>query len=632
MLHYQYSGKTKMSESPHVRKPENHSLPKRALAGLLATTMAVGGAGAWHNKSHISQEAVPTETPLTEVVPAVPSPTIPGHIVHHKPQDGRHKQKVHNNQVLSPRQDTLSQPEPAKPMAKDKSSNKPETESKPKPKPVKHVTIDKPGQQEPIIDTPEEGLNTPDEELVIPVEELPTPETLLNLHPELLRVPPELSAYMHDNVTYFPATGCSGLLIKNQAGEAVGSLTAQHCGMLKKDGRWGTDEDGQSILNFDLPVTFSTGDSADNLSQVERADQFILNGPEDLTKDQALAVFRGHTPEEVMANFPQMTPDEIAQLKTGDTIYNSGWPVDQPNNHGPMHRQEFPMTVLGTASWEITNGERLNLLVTAVPANKDGTECSWGNSGSAGLFQTETGEIKVVGTASAFNDFGLLYNKDPGSAMAERKYIENLFGVDMTGYVGVCGFAYEKADVNAGAVVAKVKPAYDPERDPIVLAENRCRDAFFDPAKVRQIVEGKMILRSPKGDLIIDRGILCYDELTNVPFVGWYQDSAKAERHLVLQPYTGDYGLDNLELYPRDGESPPNIGEYTGAIQQSDQPASYFMDENYFAFGGLSYSDGTATLPGKPYKLVAENGGFRIVEAEPVETPPVEATPTPVNG
>jgi hypothetical protein len=272
-----------------------------------------------------------------------------------------------------------------------------------------------------------------------------------NLHPEKLWVPPNVSEIMHNNVVYLPDLMCSGFLIRDENDVPIGISTAQHCDLRNQDGHWRTNADGQTVLNFG-GSTFKVmiGDSLDQLTSIGEVSQFLLGPKDDNTRDVALGVFAGHTAEEVAARYAEMSISNINQLRKGDVIYNSGWPVNQPMNPGTMQRQEFAMSVLGQEHWSIDNGEELQLLIAAVPVESNtGTECSWGDSGSAGFIVGVDGKPTIVGTFSAFNDFGMLYNKNkPSNAAAEQDFISNTFGVDMTGYSGVCGFSFEEPSVS----------------------------------------------------------------------------------------------------------------------------------------------------------------------------------------
>lgn len=290
---------------------------------------------------------------------------------------------------------------------------------------------------------------------------------LKNLHPEKLTVPPEISQIMSDNTVYLTESGCSGFLIRDAESQPIGIISAQHCGLEASQGHRSVDANGNTTVGFGgEPFGVETGDNINSLTKVGNIGEFALDAPGDNTHDQVLGAFKGHSIEDVIANDPQMPPDAIAQLKTGDTIYNSGWPVNQPENSGPMERQEFAMTVLGLETITTISGLTLQVLTAAVPESKDGAECSWGNSGSVAFIPGPNGQPWIIGVASAFNDFGSLYNQGrPEVAAQVKAYYEDKFGVNLNGYAGVCSFSYLPPSTSIGGeVLAGVysEPSYKP--------------------------------------------------------------------------------------------------------------------------------------------------------------------------
>lgn len=262
---------------------------------------------------------------------------------------------------------------------------------------------------------------------------------------------------MNENVVYLPALGCSGFLIRNQSDVAVGVLTAQHCSMLASEGRQSTGSAGEVQLDFGQPVLAQTGNSINGLTTVGEINQFLLNSNNDNTRDEALGAFAGHSIDEVVASYSQMQASNADMLTMGSVIYDSGWPVNQPNNPGSMERQDFAMSVLGPTNWNVSSGEKLDLLLAAAPLTHDGSECSWGASGSGGFVVSPEGKPLLVGPLSAFNDFGTLYNSgNPTAAAEEMSYIQSSFWADMSGYAAVCGFSVEPPSMDAGAFVAQV--------------------------------------------------------------------------------------------------------------------------------------------------------------------------------
>lgn len=282
----------------------------------------------------------------------------------------------------------------------------------------------------------------------------PEAPPLANLHPEALQVPANVKAIMDQNVVRLPAIGCSGFLIRNYNGDAVGVLTAQHCSMLASEGHQSTDSSGQVYLNFGQAVVAETGASADSLQPVGTINEFLLNANSDNTRDQVLGAFAGHSMDEVINGYQQMLAN-VSDLPQGSVIYDSGWPVDQSVT--PLQRQDFAMSVLGPGNWQITNGEQLDLLVAAVPLSGDSAECSWGDSGSGGFTVSPDGKPLLLGPLSAFNDFGALYNRsNPTAASDEVSYIQGAYHASMDGFAGVCGFSTALPSFQSGAFIAQV--------------------------------------------------------------------------------------------------------------------------------------------------------------------------------
>jgi hypothetical protein len=451
----------------------------------------------------------------------------------------------------------------------------------------------------------------------------PPPEQLHNLHPENLSVPADVSEVMHRDVAYLPALGCSGFLIRNQAGDPIGVETAQHCNLLAKDGHWDVSQPDQVTLKFAGPLNVETGDNLKDLSNVGEISQFILNYPKDNTHDQAIGVLAGQNAEDVYTAFQQahLSIEEIGQLKTGDVIYNSGWPVSQPKNPGILERQEFAMHVLGTVNWGVTNGEQLNLLLAAVPESKDGAECSWGNSGSeAFVLKTVTlpdGTTQqvpyAIGTASAFNDFGLLYNqKDPKAAAAEKEYIENTFGVSMDGYAAVCGFAYEVPTAENNMVIANVNDnSQEIEQHLAVIRamEDKLEEQFSDPSAIRNVIHGLVEVPGKEPYWVKDP-TYAYDADSQTMVIAFAQ-SAEGDGGFGTWVFDGVTGLQDGLVYSLDGQTPPDIttisnGPLTPGIQVNDG----FTDPSGLVIGQMLGSD--IKVAGTPYIFSAEGGQLNL--------------------
>jgi hypothetical protein len=285
--------------------------------------------------------------------------------------------------------------------------------------------------------------------------EAPQEPVLENLHPESLTVPEEISTYFRKNVTYLPATGCSGSLVRNWEGLPVGIQTAQHSSMLPKHGRFETAADGTPQVRFGQRFDVYTGDRGDQLTKVGHVAKFLLNSQADSTRDIVYGGFDGINPEHIAVHAQIASAAELATLKKGDVVYASGWPVDQPNSGGTLRRQEWPMHILGDDEWQIDNGLKLKGKVAALPNNPNSTECSPGDSGAVVIDSNQ----KNLGVMSAYNDFGAVYNKDPDKAASYKAYIEAKFGVSMDGYMATCFIVSTPPSRDQGAYIANVADA-----------------------------------------------------------------------------------------------------------------------------------------------------------------------------
>jgi hypothetical protein len=461
------------------------------------------------------------------------------------------------------------------------------------PKPV--VTPRPTATTEPTI-SPTESPNPV--ETSVPTPQATTSETTqptpvetkghISLHPENLLVTESIKTIMDRNVVHIPDLGCSGFLLRNKAGEAIGVRTAEHCSLLPKDGHWSTVIPNKPVIfNFEKPLIVNQGTDFKTEQTIGTITQLIVNGPSDNRRDNAFGVFANSSPEEVLANSQQMTPEEIDTLKTGDVIYNSGFPLDQKLNNGPTKRQDFAMTVLGKVEWQITNGESLKLVVAAVPLSKDGAECSWGNSGSQAFIQRPDGSIGIIGSASAFNDFGNLYNGVAAGA-AERADAESYFGVDLSGYVALCGFAYETPTPEAGMIVGSVNVVdqlpitetpptiYDKTREYVV-------EKFQDSTHDRTIIDGIVEVATGKGGFYVQRPEIIYDADTGIYSLVSYGSELKGHTAItVLQ------NLSVLRVYTGSGQT-PNIAHEVGAITDT---GTDFVLENGHTFGNNGIQKG----------------------------------------
>lgn len=487
--------------------------------------------------------------------------------------------------------------------------------------------------------------------IVIPShKEKRQPEKLKKLPLEGLAVPAETEAYLQANTVHIPLLGCSGLLVRNETGTAIGIRTAEHCGLRSQDQHWGADADGKPTINVRGPIQANIGDSVDAMSPAGTVTQLALNALNDTEKDQAYGAFESNAVSDVMANSNQMSPAEIAALRPGiDVIYSSGWAVNQPLNPGVLRRHSFGMPVLGTDSVTTTLGETIKLIMTAVPENQvrqqDGSECSWGYSGSIGLVPDGHGGYREVGTASAFDDFGLLHNKDnPKNATQVRRYIEHKFGFSMDGFAGICGFAYEMPGTEENMTIANVSQEQVPETGPpgfeeITQLQQEYRHNFFKPTYTRHIMHGLVRISGGKGDYWLRNPAYLYDTTFSTLLLGYYAD--QAEGKLSLVPIAVE-GVPNITVYgePRPGDNNPDsqtgsngksgnsepgapetsnetapdlTTTSTGDIIQQPGKATDFVDEHGLHFGSLLLGEQIPT--GKAYTLNVDNNQLQLVAA-----------------
>ena len=388
-----------------------------------------------------------------------------------------------------------------------------------------------------------------------------------------------------------PEMGCSGFLIRNTTttGEPIGVQTAQHCGGVSQGetSNWLAGANGEPIIPYDAAVDVETGDVFGNMTDIGDIGQFALSSPEDRTRDLALGALEDQSIREVSADYPQMSPEEVAALKPGDVIYNSGWPADQVNNPGPRKRQAFAMSVLGTTTVTTTKGDTLNVLIAAVPESADGAECSFGDSGSAGFTVDSDGRPRIIGPLSTFDDFGLVLNHDnPTEAASARLWYENEFGVDLSGYAAVCGFAIGPLSPST-EVTPQVSAPEDPNFDPLTILERRYEADFFNPDFTRQVINGLVVIDGLKNSQYIDRPAVYYDPAQDVTLLAWYDPSAPD--NLDIQAFYGSDSLRSIAIYSdNDGQIAPDLISSTGAVTPNEDtwPGSPgFTDTSGLHFG-----------------------------------------------
>ncbi len=201
--------------------------------------------------------------------------------------------------------------------------------------------------------------------------------------------PPIVEAYFERNAVAIRALRCSGAVVWNTSGQPVGALTADHCldGSPINPQYKGSDR-RRYLVNKD-GVTAVMGPDADNAQLVAPIEQFVVppkpkNNQWDT--DQALAIFPGHEPEEVIRSWQrqQMSPSKIERLGYKTKVWLSGYPY--PTSRSTikgMPRQTITTEFVATEPVRIADsGKGTSMEVsTTHQASSTNTICSWGTSG-----------------------------------------------------------------------------------------------------------------------------------------------------------------------------------------------------------------------------------------------------------
>jgi hypothetical protein len=453
----------------------------------------------------------------------------------------------------------------------------------------------------------------------LPHQETPLYDKLVDLHPENLSLSEAEAKYIEENAVLIPALGCSGLLVRDpETNQIIGVETATHCSLLKERGHRSTDETGNPVTTFNEPIIIYKGkDSSDvkRMTVVGKIKQFIYAADNDLTNDQAYGAFEsyvaeGHTAEDVMKAAPQKSPEQIReQYKKGDIVNVGMYPANQPDNPGTNERQDTPGIVMGIENWHITNGEKIDVLVVAIPEKKN---CTPRASGSV-VFDLKEAAPSTFGVASGYISFDPRLNPyGAESAINSKRHAENLYGISMDKITGLCGFAINQPNVENGAVISNVltPPVFElPDYDstPQGQLEKRVRTEFFDPNfKDRNFIDGQALIRAKFGDtIVIDRPFVYHDKDTGMSFLGWYGNNGADG--LVLWPLHNTSDLYTaVSIYQRSGQGVPSIQNSQGSLNpvSDENPGFHDGTNNFGIYSGDTPSD-SATLS---KIIIGENG------------------------
>ena len=366
-------------------------------------------------------------------------------------------------------------------------------------------------------------------------------EQLIPLNLENLVVPVEVKKIMDNNATYIYPFGCSGFLVRDNKGIPVGDVTANHC--LPRPSNQVIGSDGKVYLPESSEVRVYTGLSYDHLTQVGTIDRFLVPPAMDIQSDKlsidiVIGAFQGQDIHKVIQAYRETKMKEYeisSQLKKGDVIYVSGWPVSQPNNSGAKRRQDFAMQLIGMEVTTDSNGDVFNSLTAAVAQDADGSDCSGGISGGQAFIYKDDQYHAIGITSTGLN---LLANKDLSQVQANvlRDSIENKYGVDLSKAASICTFSYKMSTLARGASIAKVSTSYESIPGYVDSLIQKARDEFFDPNYVKTWVRGAIDLDpSGKGNWKMNP-LIFYDNKSGGAVIGSYTDNSKDGLELDYLP------------------------------------------------------------------------------------------------
>jgi len=288
------------------------------------------------------------------------------------------------------------------------------------------------------------------------------------------------------------------------------------------------------------------------------------------------------------------------------------------------------MSVLGTTSWAVTNGDQLNVLIVAVPKNKDGTECSPGNSGSL-VFKLEkvalpNGKTKDVivkiGTASAYDNVDSLESSDPSQDKIDKAGTEIQFSANLDGYDAVCGYSYETVNPKnmVIATVVNLEAEEQAKEQQIAAAEQQFQAEFFDPNTTHHLVNGIVYIPYPGengGGYWVKDPAYEYDPTTQTFMLGFSAPKGGPNSIFIDVRPIGE--VENLLIYSPDGETVPDVtSEFTGTVTQVATPEQdSFLTNTGQAVGEFINGSPVVALT-QPHRLSIQNGQL-VLENPPAK-------------
>jgi hypothetical protein len=325
------------------------------------------------------------------------------------------------------------------------------------------------------------------------------------------QVPDVAQEFINKNVVYMNGLNCSGSLIRNPNGTAVGVLTASHCGLrnantLGPDAAyftpWIQSSNGSEYIFQNGGTTAETGSDMASMRTVDEVAQFILPPKGNKDIDQAIGVFPGHSVKEVLNSYQakQLSADEINNLVPGEsTLYMAGWPFAQNGDgKGNKIRQQFALTYIGQQTISNAAGETENVVLATAERDKDGAICSAGASGSDGFILQQVAQnghnvekVRSVGVLSVA--VPLTGGGNSQQAAQAAQYYKKLYpNVNWNGVDALCGFSpnslvKEHAVVNVATSLNEIP---NPQVTTPLIAETLFFDPEYTPKAINGILEG----------------------------------------------------------------------------------------------------------------------------------------------
>jgi len=284
-----------------------------------------------------------------------------------------------------------------------------------------------------LFPNPAEAADTPTQPTMTSHSAELTPRSTLEPHPELLTISEDIQKIIDRDSIYINATKCSGMLVRNTAGDAIGFTSAVHCfkDLLTEEPTTSIG-DKQYIVRKSTDIAVYTG--ATKHKDVGAISSVILpQNPsiQNATNDLMIGSLGNNDIAAVIETYKanQASTEEIADK----TLYMGTWPVEQ-SNPDLFNRQDFAMVPIGKERG--ISAEHDIGYWTAVAATKDGAVCSGGSSGAQAFYVNSNGQVRYYGGLS------LMQNLNNRGDQLRNDY-SNTFGVDLRNpnIAAICGFS-----------------------------------------------------------------------------------------------------------------------------------------------------------------------------------------------